>query len=294
MIKGHKTFKISVVIPTYNSWYTLKKTISSIEKQTFGASEIIIVDNCSIDGTSEKVRKYFPAVKLIKMKKNTGVSGGRNEGIKFADKKSDYLFFFDHDMYADPEMLEGLMKVAISDKKIGIVTPKIFYFGDKKRIWAAGTGINLWTGQVLFRGGRDVGQFEKIEEVQIAPAAMLIKKEVLRKIKGFDIKYFATYEDTDFCFRAKKSGFSTFYAPKAIAFHDLPIDFEQESIRLLSRGYWVGKNRVIFMKDFGKSFLVFLMFLPIYCLYYLKLAIKFHNLNGWGEFMKGTINGLFF
>jgi GT2 family glycosyltransferase len=288
-----KKMKISVVIPTYNSWKTLKLCIDSIKNQTLKPGEILVVDNNSSDETATKVKKYFPEVKLIIMKSNTGVTGGRNAGIKLANKNSDYLFFFDHDMYAHPHMLEELAAVAESGENIGIVTPKIYYYKDKKRIWAAGTGINLWTGQVLFRGGKDIGQFEKVEEVQIAPAAMLIKKSVIKKIKEFDMRYFATYEDTDFCFRAKKIGFTVYYSPKAIAYHDLPIDFRQESVRLLSRSYWVGRNRVIFMKDFGKNFLVFLVFLPIYFLYYLKLALKFNNLNAWKEFIKGTVAGLF-
>lgn len=284
--------KISVVIPAYNSWRTLGSCIGSIQEQSLKPFEIILVDNASTDGTPEKAKRNFPKVKVIQMKRNTGVTGGRNAGIKAASKKSDYIFFFDSDMDAHKRMLEELLKVAEMAEKIGIVTPKIYYWEDKKRIWSAGTGINLWTGQVLFRGGRDTGQYEKVEEVQVAPAAMLVKKEVTRKIKKFDNRYFATYEDTDFCFRARRLGFLTYYTPKAIAYHRLSTKLKDEADRLLSRAYLVGRNRVLFMRDFGKNFLVFFLFLPIFSLYYLKMALKYRRTSDWLQFMQGTISGI--
>ena len=75
-----KNNKISVVIPTYNSWETLKECISSIQKQTLKQFEIIVVDNASSDGTSQKAKVMFPEIKLITLTTNTGVTGGRNKG----------------------------------------------------------------------------------------------------------------------------------------------------------------------------------------------------------------------
>ncbi len=283
--------KISVIIPTFNSWETLKSCIASIQKQTLKPLEIIIVDNASIDGTSEKVRKGFPQIEIVRLKENTGVTGGRNAGIKVVNRKTDYLFFFDHDMVANEKMLEELVKVAESNPKIGIVTPKIYYFEDKKRIWAAGTEINLWTGQVLFRGGKDRGQYNKIADVQVAPAAMLVRKEMIDKIGRFDDIYFATYEDTDFCFRARKAGYRVVYIPKAITYHKIPLR-ERESVeRLLSRAYWVGRNRMIFMKRYGKNFWLFLLFLPVFTLYYGFLALRFKKISGMVDFLRGTLSG---
>lgn len=293
--------KISVIIPTYNSWQTLKECISSVQNQTQRVFEIIIVDNASTDETSKNILKYFPKVKLVRLQKNSGVTGGRNAGIKAAFKNTDYLFFFDHDMVADFKMIDELLKVIELSEDIGIVTPKIYYWGDKqslrdkslkKRIWSAGTGINLWTGQVLFRGGIDQGQYDQVAEVQVAPAAILIKRGVLKQIKEFDDRYFAVYEDTDFCFRVKKAGFKTFYSPQAIAYHKIPLDSKKESDRLLTRSYWIGRNRVIFMRDFGRSFTIFLLFIPIFTLYYFLLSLRYSKIKYFLDFLKGTIRGL--
>lgn len=286
--------KVSVIIPTYNSWRTLKSCILSIRKQSIKPAKIIVVDNGSDDDTSKNVKKYFPEVELITLDKNTGVTGGRNAGIKRANPTSDYLFFFDHDMVAEKNMLAELVKVAESNKQIGIVTPKIYYWGNKKIIWSAGTGINLWTGKIIFRGGQDIGQYENVEEVEVAPAALLVKRNAMKKLKFFDDTYFATYEDTDFCFRTRELGFKTFYAPKAIAYHILSWDPKDDADRVLSRAYWIGRNRVIFMKKFGKSLLVFLFFIPVFLLFYFILAVKSNRLRDWITFIRGTIAGLLY
>ncbi|MBU2566764.1 glycosyltransferase family 2 protein, partial [Patescibacteria group bacterium] len=283
--------KISTVVPTFNGYPKNKKCIESLLNQSLTPFEIIVVDNASDDDT--KNLSKIKGIKYFRLDENTGVTGGRNYGISKVSKKADYVLIFDHDMYADKNMIKKMVELAESDPKIGIVTPKIYYWEDKTRIWSAGTGINLWTGQVLFRGGKDVGQYEQVQEVQVAPACMLVRRKLIDDGLRFDSRYFATFEDTDFCFKAQKRGWKVLYQPQAITWHDLSIDKKLEAKRLLDRAYWVGKNRILFMRDFGKNFLIFLLFIPVYLLYYLKLAIQSNRLKDWGSYFKGTIDGLF-
>ncbi len=287
--------KISVIVPTYNGRKTLEQTLSSLAGQTLRAFEIIVVDNASTDESTALLQKLQTSrlkFKIISNKKNLGVTGGRNSGINAANKRAKYVFFFDHDMVADKKMLEELVKVAESDSNIGIVTPKIYYWEDKKIIWAAGTDINLWTGQVLFRGGKDQGQFETVEEVQVAPAAILVKRQVIEKIHKFDDRFFATYEDTDFCYRARKVGFKTYYAPLANAYHKISREKKLEQKRLLSRSFWIARNRLIFMREFGKNYLIFLLISPIYFFYFVKLAINQKDFIGLVNYLKGYLAGI--
>lgn len=292
-MKNQNRIIVSVIIPTYNSWRTLERTVRSIKNQTFKPYEIIVIDNGSTDNTSQSIKNNFSKVKLITLKNNTGVTGGRNTGIKASNKYSHYLLFLDHDIVADKNMLKKLLEVAQSSLFIGIVTPKIYYLTKKKKIWSAGTSINLITGRIFFRSGLDVDQYAKNEEVQVAPAVMLVKRKVIKKIGIFDNRYFAIYEDTDFCFRARQAGFKTFYAAKATAYHDLSDNPKDEANRLLSRAYYLGRNRVLFMKKFSSHFVIFsIIFLPLFIMYYLSLSLKHHRINDWFKFVAGTINGL--
>lgn len=283
---------VSAVIPTYNSYLSLRAAITSLNNQSVKPVEIIVVNNGSTDQTVQDVKTHFPKAKFINLDKNLGVTGGRNTGLKFMDKKSNFVLFFDHDMVADRSMIEGLLKAINLKPEYGIATPKIGYLQSKDYIWSAGTNINLWTGRVLFRGGKDLGQFDKNEVVQVAPAAFLVKREVINKIGNFDERYFATFEDTDFCFRAKKQGFLTIYTPYGLAYHDISNDSKFTASRLLSRAYYVGRNRIIFMKDHGKNFALFLLISPIYLLYFIYLGVNQRNLKGVVDYGRGFMVGL--
>lgn len=284
-----KKQKVSVIIPTYNSSFTLLKSIKTLLIQTIKPIEIVVINNASGDETKKLVKKNFPGVHLINLGKNTGVTGGRNKGIDVA--RGDYILFFDHDMDAKKNMLEVMLNVAQSHPSIGIVTPKIYYWDNKKVIWSAGTDVNLWTGQTLFHGGLDLHQFDSDREVAVAPAVLLVKKYVIDKIGKFDPIYFATYEDTDFCFRAKKFGFRTYYASQAVAYHRIPYDDTDAMKRLLERTYLVARNRMIFMKRYGKNYLLFLLFIPLYVFHYAFLSIKFNKPFAFLKFLEGTVSG---
>lgn len=283
--------KISVIVPTWNGSKTIAACIKSLFNQSSRPAEIIVVDNASTDSTARIVSR-FKQVKLVKLAINTGVVGGRNAGIRTASPGSDYLFFFDHDMVADRNMIKHLLDTS-RKQNAGITTPKIYYLHDKNHIWAAGTGINVFTGQVLFRNGQDIGQFDKNEPVQVAPAAILVRREVIGKIGGFDPLFVSSWEDADFCFRAKKAGFSTYYSPQAIAFHDIEFDPRADARRLLGRyGFYIGQNRILFMKRFGKNFRLFLLvFMPVYLIYYLYLALRYRQITKYANYLSGTWSG---
>jgi len=286
--KNKKNYKVSVIIPTHQGLNDVREAVVSLKNQTLKPIEIIVVDNASKENIAGNLKRQ-KGLKILRLRKNKGVTGGRNAGLKLVSKNADYVLIFDHDMVADKGMLLELLKTAEKYTTIGIATPKILYTDNKKIIWSAGTGINLVSGRVIFRGGTDVGQYEKEEEVQVAPAVMLIKKEVLKKIKKFDDVYFATYEDTDFCFKAKEAGFATFYSPLAIAHHKIPLDEVDSSKRLLNRAFWVARNRIIFMKRFGKNYYFFLLFfVPLYFFYYLILSLKYRNYKAIFEYARGV------
>src|SRR3989344_9484832 len=131
-----KQKKVSVVIPTYNLKSDLLDCIDSIVRQDYKNIEIIVVDNASTDGTSEAVKKKFPKVKVIRNKKNLGVTGGANRGVKEA--VGAYLLFIDHDNILKKDMITKLVELMESDPKIGITVGKIYFDEDRSVIWAAG------------------------------------------------------------------------------------------------------------------------------------------------------------
>jgi len=288
MTQKHPT--VSIVIPTYNLKRVLLECMESIFNQNYPDFKVIVVDNGSTDGTSKAVAKKFPQAKLVKNSKNLGVTGGANIGIKKAT--GDYIWLVDHDNILAPNMLLEMVKLAESNPEIGIVAPKIYYWERKDIIWAAGTGMNLLTGENTFRGGKDVGQYEKIEEVQIAPANFLVKKEVIKKIGPYDNVFFVSYEDADFSLRVKKAGYKIVYTPKAVCYHKIPfLNKKVSKQRWLSRAYWAARNKIIFMKKHSRCFPLFILLYPAWVVLYTYQAIRYKNLEALQDFYRGIRDG---
>ncbi len=179
-----------------------------------------------------------------------------------------------------------------ADSEIGIITPKIYYKENKRVVWAAGTWIDMTTGRTLFNEGPDKGQFDKITDVQVAPAVIFTRRDIINKIGGFDEIYFAVYEDADFCMRARKAGFRIVYTPFAIAYHNIPKDRSASMKHLLSMSYYVGRNRILFMKKFSNNYFIFLFFLPFYIIYYFVLSIRYLRFSCFIGYLRGTRSGL--
>lgn len=100
---------ISVVIAVYNAENTLKKCVDSILAQTYKDFEIILVNDCSKDGSfaiCEDYSKHHDNIVTITNKNNMGVSVTRNNGIERSNGK--YICFVDSDDYVEPDYLEKL------------------------------------------------------------------------------------------------------------------------------------------------------------------------------------------
>jgi glycosyltransferase involved in cell wall biosynthesis len=93
---------ISVIIPTFNRAHTLLRALGSVLAQSYPASEIIVVDDASVDNT-ELLIKSYAQIKFIKLIENRGVSHARNEGIKQAS--SEWIALLDSDDEWNPDKL---------------------------------------------------------------------------------------------------------------------------------------------------------------------------------------------
>ncbi|AIY90182.1 glycosyltransferase family 2 protein [Geoglobus acetivorans] len=146
---------------------------------------------------------------LIRNNNNYGFAGGNNVGIKFALSvfDSDYVLLLNNDTVVDPGFLRELVKVADSDGKIGIAGPKVYYYENPSMIESMGGKINLYTISTSLIGNKeiDAGQHNKIIDVDwVSGCCLLFKKSVIYTIGLLNPAYFLYFEETDFCFRAKK------------------------------------------------------------------------------------------
>lgn len=112
---------VSIIIPVFNVENYINQCVESIGAQTFKNFEIIIVDDCSNDGTLkilESLHNKYPNISIYKTDKPSGSPAtGRNIGLQKA--KGDYILFVDGDDWLDSNYLELLYN---SIKKITLTS----------------------------------------------------------------------------------------------------------------------------------------------------------------------------
>lgn len=225
---------ISIIIVNYKSkGFTLNCLKSIHEADWHGLNyEIIVVDNNSGDNTPDIVRWQYPDVRLIEAKKNLGMGGGNNLGIRQA--KGRYVAIMNPDTLVFKDTFQKLFKLMEDNSHIGIVGPKQ-YNPDRTIQDSCYRWHGLWTP--LFRrtalglshlGQRDLERFLMCDfdknsfcDVDwLLGSFLFMRAEALSEVGGFDERFFLYFEDTDICRRFHKKGWRVIYYPDAEIIHN--------------------------------------------------------------------------
>jgi GT2 family glycosyltransferase len=118
--------KMSIVLISYNRKDEIERSLSSMSVQTRKPDEIILVDNCSTDGTVEMVEKKFPHVKVIVLPENKGLCFAANVG--FSNAKGEYVGIVESDMTISRNWVEEVIKGFEADHHAGIVCPYFLHW----------------------------------------------------------------------------------------------------------------------------------------------------------------------
>jgi len=215
--------KVSIVIVNWNGKEYLGDCLSSVFDQSYPNYDVILVDNGSMDGSVEFVRKNYPKVKIIKLSKNYGIAKGNNIGIReaFKDKDVRYIASLATDTKVEKNWLSELVKVANTEEKIGICVPKILKMDNPKIIDHTGA-VFKW--KLVFRnrgrGEVDIGQYDnKLDVDGTDGTSCLLKRQMLEEIGLFDESFFINYEYHELSWRAYKRGWKAKFVPSSIVYH---------------------------------------------------------------------------
>ena len=227
----------SIIIVTYNHKKYLEHCISSVLKQDY-PHEVIVVDNCSQDGSSQLVSEKFPDVKLIKSIENKGYGAGNNLGVRHAT--GEYIAILNPDTIVEDGWLRELVKPLENEKKI--TTPKILLY-DGSLINTCGN-INHFTGLTFTRGlGAEPSTCQKPGYVSgISGCCFAMRRTDFIEMGGFDECFFVYNEDSDLSWRAHLKSFGILYVPTSVVRHDYKLNVPPKKI------YYLEKNRYIILR----------------------------------------------
>ncbi|EKE20270.1 MAG: glycosyl transferase family protein [uncultured bacterium] len=281
----NKLPKVFVVILNFNGIKVLNNCLACVFNSDYSNLEIIVVDNASTDESLTQARLKYSRATFIKNSHNIGFSKGNNIGIRYAlEKFADYVFILNNDTLIEKNTISQLVKTA--EKEEAIVSPLILE-RDASKIWFAGGKIN-WK-EVKTTHVTNQESSTPYASEYLSGCAMIISKDVFKKIGLFDERFFLYYEDADFSLRAKNARFKLVVDPSIKIVH-----LEQSNTENTAKNYWLVLSGLIFFSTHAKGIkkLWFLLHLRLrkmknfYAIHFLKNQSAKHIHQAYLDFKK--------
>lgn len=210
--------EVTIIIPNYNGRHFMEPCLKSLARQSYQDFRILVVDNCSTDGSLDFMRETYPNIQVEALDKNYGFSYAVNQGIKMSD--TPYVILLNNDTVVEKHYVEEMIKAMKRDHKIFSVSSKMVQLYHPKLIDSAGDLYTLLGWGICRGAGQSVENYRKVDQIFSACAgAAIYRKAVFDKIGYFDESHFAYLEDVDMGYRAKIYGYRNTYCPTALVRH---------------------------------------------------------------------------
>ncbi|MEP6710990.1 MAG: glycosyltransferase family 2 protein [Ferruginibacter sp.] len=293
-----KTYKtenpfISIVTLNWNGLGVTLEFLESTRNLTYKNYEIIVVDNGSeIDPTDKIMAGNYHNTKVVRSPVNLGSAGGNNFGMRHSSPDYDFVFQVNNDAEVTPDLIEKCLEPFYNDASVGVVCPKIRFHHNPDVIQYAGFNkMSMLTGKTTAVGSLEVdkGQYDTPGYTYSAHGcAMMVSKQVIKKVGMMAEKYFVYYDESDWSARIIKAGYKIYYQAKGLCFHKESMSMGKQSpIKV----HYMTRNRIYYMRRNASAsqFLVFIGFFSF--LTVPKTIIKFTVNKQW-KHLKAFVKGI--
>ena len=240
--------KVTIIVLNWNGKKDTLECLESIHKIDYQNFNVIFVDNGSTDDSVKVIQQKFPKIYVLETGENLGYAGGNNYGMRYAiNNGADYILLLNNDVIVHPQLIKNFIEATLRVSPWAIFAAKIYYFTQPEKIWYAGARRIKSTAHFMHMGQGSVdsgNQFNALKETDYAcGCAIFFYKGVIDKVGMFDEKFFLTYEEADFCYRAKKIGIRSYVVPGAKIWHKVSISFGGEESALFR--YFISRNKLL-------------------------------------------------
>ena len=192
---------VYIIIVTYNAMKWAEKCFSSLRKSSF-PMQVIVIDNCSQDGTQEYIKNNFPEVNFIQNQENLGFGKANNLGIEIAYKEgADFFYLMNQDAWIYEDSIQKLLDVYITHpqkSEVGILSPMHLDGSEKK--------LDIFLDKYISQNfeNRMISDFylnstKLYYEISFMNAAhWFIPKDTIEKVGGFNPYFFHYGEDNEY------------------------------------------------------------------------------------------------
>lgn len=215
--------KTLVAIVTFNAMNWIDRCLNTLFTSTIPLN-VIVVDNGSIDGTQDYVRKHFPEVEMCQSKENLGFGRANNIGLQKAlDEGYDYVYLLNQDAWVEPDTIQVLIEMQKKYPEYGILSPMQLQ-ADKKFFDKNFLQIVIRTAPISFDVFEEALYFNRVSDIYevdfVMAAHWLISRKCLETVGGFSPTFPHYGEDDNYIQRCQYWGFKVGIVPAAKAVHD--------------------------------------------------------------------------
>jgi GT2 family glycosyltransferase len=224
---------LSIVIVNYNVKYLVEQCLRSLSGAASSTRlEVIVVDNASTDNSIAYLTPLFPEYRFIPNATNVGFAKANNMALQYCT--GDVVLFLNPDTILPRSSLDKCMAFLLQQPDAGALGVRMIndngkFLRESKRglptpaasFWKLAGFAKLFPTSSMFAGyyAAQVGEFETKKVDVLSGAFMMIRKNVLDKIGGFDERFFMYAEDIDLSYRIIKAGFNNYYFPEVTIIH---------------------------------------------------------------------------
>ena len=220
---------VCIVTINWNGLADTLECLASLRGDTYANKRLIVVDNGSSDDSVAVIRRRFPEVTVLEAGRNLGFTGANNLGLLHA-LEAKYIYWLNNDTVSDPHAVESLVAAAEAENGFGILTPLIRYFDPPREPWFAGSRMALDQGIAVHDNEHPAAIDDAPFEIPWASGcAMFARVELMRKLGGFDDRFFLNWEDVDLCLRTRAAGSRVGLVPSARIDHKVGRSFATAS-----------------------------------------------------------------
>jgi len=277
--------QLSIIIVNYNVQAFLEQCLYAVRKAILKLeAEVFVVDNHSLDGSCEMVKKKFPEVYLIENKLNTGFSRANNQALKLATGK--YVLLLNPDTVVQEESFTKILAFAetkpnlgglgvkmidghgnfLPESKRALPTPMVSFY---KIFGLAAAFPHSKTFNRYYLGHLDRNKNHEIEI--LSGAFMFMSRSALLKVGFLDEVFFMYGEDIDLSYRLLQANYKNYYFAETTIVH-----YKGESTKKFAFNYvqvFYKAMLIFYRKHFSHSSFRFFSFF-IQAAIYLRASVS--------------------
>ena len=206
MKRAHQ--RIGVVILNWKRPQDTLACLVSLGRIETTALDIVVVNNGPRDGLAQTIQDRFPSVTVIENERNLGFAGGCNVGMRrLLARGVDFVLLHNDDAEVAPDTIQRLVDYANAQTTIGMIGPTIYYAHDRTIVWSAGGKIGRF-GQPSHPNADEPlpDDLPELRDVDyMTGCILLVKRAVIERVGLLDERFFAYFEEAEWCARARRS-----------------------------------------------------------------------------------------